>query len=256
MGRCAGVATRRWMFLRGLGRHSLHWGGFPDRFRQAFPGAEIELLDLAGNGTEAARGSYLNIGAYAQDLRQRSRFIAEGKTSFSVLALSMGAMVASAWAEQYPGEIGRMVLINTSSRADSRFYQRLRGQNYSRILQMTIRKGNLLHRERAILEMTAQGLPRLESLAQDYAAMTPSASANFMRQIFASSRYSYPQAPNCPVLFLASEGDNLVNPICTRRLAGRWQAKLAVHPGADHDLPLLAPDWIIEKVREFLEQAA
>lgn len=154
------------------------------------------------------------------------------------------------------GEIARMVLINTSSRADSRFHQRLRWRNYLRILQIAMRKDELLVRERAILEMTARGFPRLESLAQDYAAMTPSASANFMRQIFASSRYSYPQAPNCPVLFLASEGDNLVDPVCTRRLARRWQAKLDVHPGADHDLPLLAPDWIIEKVREFLEQAA
>ena len=232
-----GETSQRWMLLRGLGRHSLHWGGFPDRFRQAFPGAEIELLDLAGNGAEAARRSYLNIGAYAQDLRQRSRFVAEGKTPFSVLAISMGAMVASAWAEHYQGEIERMVLINTSSRADSRFYQRLRWRNYLRILQIAMRKDELLVRERAILEMTARGFPRLESLAQEYAAMTPSASANFMRQIFASSRYSYPQAPNCPVLFLASEGDNLVDPVCTRRLAGRWQAKLDVHPGADHDLP-------------------
>ena len=192
------------MLLRGLGRYSLHWGGFPDRFRQAFPGAEIELLDLAGNGTEAARSSYLNIGAYAQDLRQRSRFVAEGRTPFSVLAISMGAMVASAWAEHYQGEIERMVLINTSSRADSRIYQRLRWRNYLRILQIAMRKDELLVRERAILEMTARGFPRLETLAQEYAAMTPSASANFMRQIFASSRYSYPQAPNCPVLFLAS----------------------------------------------------
>ena len=242
------------MFLRGLGRHSLHWGFFPDLFQQAFPAAEIELLDLAGNGTEAARGSYLKIGDYAQDLRQRSRFVAEGKTPFSILAISMGAMVASAWAEQYPGEIERMVLINTSSRADSRFYQRLRWRNYLRILRTAMQKDDLLVRERAILEMTARGLPQLESLARKYAAMPPTASANFMRQIFASSRYSYPQAPNCPVLFMASEGDNLVDPVCTRRLAGRWRAKLDVHPGADHDLPLLAPDWIIEKLRGFLAQ--
>ena len=77
-----GVASQRWMFLRGLGRHSLHWGSFPDRFQQAIPAAEIELLDLAGNGTEAARSSHLSIRAYAQDLRQRSRFVAEGKTPF------------------------------------------------------------------------------------------------------------------------------------------------------------------------------
>ena len=53
---------------------------------------------------------------------------------------------------------------------------------------------------------------------------------------------------------LASEGDILVDPVCSRRLASRWQAKLDVHPAAGHDLPLLAPDWIIEKVRGFLSE--
>jgi pimeloyl-ACP methyl ester carboxylesterase len=250
-----GTASQRWVFLRGLGRHSLHWGAFPTQFQQAFPSAEIELLDLAGNGTEAARGSYLSIGAYAKDARQRSRFVKEGKTPFGILAISMGAMVASAWAKQHPGEVERMVLINTSSRADSRFYQRLRWQNYSRILQITMRKSGLLFRERAILEMTAQGLPQLEALTRDHARMHPTTTANFVRQMLASSRYSYPPRPDCPVLFLASERDNLVDPVCTRRLASRWRAKLHVHPGAGHDLPLLAPDWIIERVGEFLHQA-
>lgn len=79
-----GIGSQRWIFLRGVGRHSSHWGSFPSRFLQAFPDAEIELLDLAGNGEETDRRSYLEIGAYALDLRQRSRFVNEGKVRLIV----------------------------------------------------------------------------------------------------------------------------------------------------------------------------
>jgi pimeloyl-ACP methyl ester carboxylesterase len=242
---------QRWIFLRGLGRHSQHWGCFPDRFRRAFPAAEIELLDMAGTGSEAARDSYLNIGDYAGDLRRRSRFVREGKTPFAVLAISMGAMIASAWAERYPGEVGRMVLINTSSRADSRFYQRLRWRIYRRFLQMMAHGNDLLFQERVILRMTARGLPHMEALAEEQAGMVQTTLSNCARQILASARYGFPDRPECPVLFLAAEQDQMVDPVCSRRLAARWRAKLDVHPQGDHDLPLLEPDWVVKKVWEF-----
>ena len=245
------AASRRWIFLRGLGRHSRHWGCFPDRFRQAFPAAEIELLDMAGTGSEAARDSYLTIGEYAEDLRRRSRFVKEGKTPFAILAISMGAMIASAWAERRPGEIGRMVLINTSSRADSRFHQRMRWRNYLRFLQIMAHGSDLLFRERVILRMTAQGLPHMEALAEEQARMVQTTLSNCTRQILASARYGFLDRPDCPVLFLAAEQDQMVDPVCSRRLAARWEAKPDVHPGGDHDLPLLEPDWVVKKVREF-----
>ena len=214
------------MFLRGLGRHSLHWGFFPNLFQQAFPAAEIELLDLAGNGT----------GGGPRQLSENRRLCPGSAAKVAIRCRGKNPL-------QYSGDLdgrhgccgvgGATSGRNCANGADqyeftrgfSRFYQRLRWRNYLRILRTAMQKDGLLVRERAILEMTARGLPQLESLARKYAAMPPTASANFVRQIFASSLYSYPQAPNCPVLFMASEGDNLVDPVCTRRLAGRWRAK-------------------------------
>jgi pimeloyl-ACP methyl ester carboxylesterase len=43
-------------------------------------------------------------------------------------------MVAVAWAERYPQELQRMVLINTSLAPHNPFYQRLRPANYPAII--------------------------------------------------------------------------------------------------------------------------
>ena len=174
-----GVASQRWMFLRGLGRHSLHWGSFPDRFQQAIPAAEIELLDLArqwhrGGPQQPSEHPRLRPGSAA-----KVAICCRGENTLQ-------------------GEIARMVLINTSSRADSRFHQRLRWRNYLRILQIAMRKDELLVRERAILEMTARGFPRLESLAQDYAAIDSVGICQFYAADFRVVAIFLPSSPKLP----------------------------------------------------------
>jgi len=49
--------TRPWVFLRGLIRQHRHWEDFPERFRAAFPGTPVLLLDLPGNGDLCDRDS-------------------------------------------------------------------------------------------------------------------------------------------------------------------------------------------------------
>lgn len=238
-----------WIFLRGLGRHAAHWGEFPELFKKAFPDDTVELLDLAGSGTEQGRESYLQIESYVEDLRRRARNIRKGPVS--LLAISMGAMIASAWAKKYPNEIERLVLINTSSKSSSRFFERLRPRNYFSIVQMMRREKDVFFREKAILRMTAEQLPHRDRVAEERSRMETTKPANFLRQLIASSQYSFPQEAPVKTLFLAAEGDNLVNPICSKRLAEQWKMPLRMHPQGDHDLPLVAPEWIIDQVKKW-----
>jgi len=50
------------------------------------------------------------------------------------------------------------------------------------------------------------------------------------------------------LLLLAGVGDELVDPVCSRRLAEQWGVELRLHPSAGHDLPLDAADWVIAQV--------
>lgn len=242
------MQNRRWIFLRGLGRHSHHWGEFTSLFKKEFPLWTVELLDLAGNGTEADRESFLRMESYVDDLRSRSKSAQMG--GVSILAISMGAMVAAEWARMYPTEIDELVLINTSSRAEAKFFERLRPQNYMRMAQLFRHRNDLIERERAILEMTARDLPHLDRLAELQSHLVPTTADNFLRQLLASSQFYFSEEkPAADTLVLAARGDRFVNPACSKKLAARWQVPLKMHPEGDHDLPLVDGPWIIEQIR-------
>ncbi|MBX3018019.1 MAG: alpha/beta hydrolase [Bdellovibrionaceae bacterium] len=244
------VKPRRWILLRGLGRHAGHWGEFLARFKKAFPNDDVETLDLAGNGTEADRTSFRTIEENVADLRARSKLLKKGPVS--ILAVSMGAMVAVAWADQHPGETRELVLINTSDSRESYFFERLRPRNYLPILKLFKQRGDLMFRERTLLQMTAGELPHLERIAEKQSELPATTPENFLRQLWASSRYSFPKSqPIRRIQFLVADGDSLVHPNCTKRLAVKWNAPLAAHPRADHDLTLIDPDWVIGRVRHF-----
>lgn len=240
---------RSWIFLRGLGRHSGHWGDFADLFKTAFPKDSVDLLDLAGNGSEVHRESYLRLESYVEDLRRRSQ--GNRGNSVSILSISMGAMIAAEWAHRHPHEIREMILINTSSKGESRFFERFRPRCWPQVLKALRRKGDLLFREETILRITAPTLPGLENVAEAYSLMPPTTPANFLRQILAASQYRFPEKAPTRTLFLAAQGDDLVDPVCSERLAALWKAPLRIHPSGGHDLPLVDGDWIIEQVREW-----
>lgn len=245
-------APRNWLFLRGLGRHASHWGEFLDRFRRSFPEDSIETLDLAGNGSEVERLSFLSVQEYVEDLRRRSQALHQGP--LSIFAVSMGAMVSSAWAETYPKEIKEMILVNTSDSSESYFFERLRPWNYLSVLQILKHRSDLLFRERTLLQMTAGELPHLERIAEYQSKFPATSPENFFRQLWASSRYSFPKSqPIRRILFMVAEGDSLVHPNCSKRLAAKWNAPIASHPRADHDLTLIDPDWVITRIKKFTD---
>lgn len=243
--------SRRWVFLRGLGRHAEHWGDFVARFQKAFPKDSIETLDLAGNGTEADRVSFVKMADYVEDLRRRCQSLKKG--SISILSISMGSMVGAEWANLYPREVHDLILMNTSDSSESYFFERLRPTNYLSILKMFPHRHDPLFRERTLLQMTAWELPHLEHIAEKQAQFRATTPVNFLRQLWASSQYRFPKSqPIRRILFLVADGDGLVHPNCSKRLAAKWGTPIAAHPRADHDLTLIDPDWVLREVKVFL----
>lgn len=240
---------RHWIFLRGLGRNSGHWGDFLELFKQHFPNDKIDCLDLTGTGTENSRKSPLKIPDFVQDLRRRRN----STEPVSLLAISMGAMVASQWATEYPEEIKEMVLINTSSKDQSRFFERLRFQNYPTLLSMLLSFKNSRYFERKILELTAANITDVDLVLKRHLDLPKTSALNWILHLQAASGFRFPvQKPKSKVLFLAAKKDNLVSWQCSEKLSELWRAPLKVHPQGAHDLPLVDPQWIIDQIKESL----
>ena len=249
-----------WVLLRGLMREARHWGTFPSQLQQAFPDATIITPDLPGNGSRWRERSPTRIEDMVEHCRATLREL--GHTPpYHLLALSLGGMVAKCWSEAHPEEVPAMVLISTSMRPYSPFYQRLRPANYAALLRMAF-ESDPARREETILRLTSRLTTRLTSARgaapdlltewSSYARECPVSRANALRQLLAAARFRADGAPVATrVLLLASSGDRLVNPQCSHALAHAWVVKLAGHTQAGHDVPLDDPAWVLQQVRDW-----
>jgi pimeloyl-ACP methyl ester carboxylesterase len=245
-----------WILLRGLMRDSRHWGGFVDEFQHAMPHSRVLALDLPGNGAlhrQASPGSVPAMVAHC-----RAQLLACGiQPPYALLAMSLGAMVAVAWSAAHPHEVSRQVLINTSLRPFSPFYQRLRPANYRQLLRLALLSASAESWERAILNLTSNhACATPEAILPQWLAWrqtNPVSRVNALRQLVAAARYQAALAPPLvPTLLLASEQDRLVSVACSKALARHWHCALRLHPSAGHDLPLDDPTWVAAQVRSLL----
>jgi len=244
-----------WVLLRGLTRESRHWGGFPQLLGQAVPGARVISLDLPGNGALHRERSPSRVEAMASHCRDelRRRGVAP---PYHLLAMSLGAMVATAWAVAAPDEVAAAVLINTSLRPFSPFHQRLQPANYRTLLRLLLTHASAPEWERAVLAMTSRASGRDDAALLRawvaYRHTCPVAPANALRQLWAAARYQAPaRNPFARVLLLASANDALVDVRCSQQLARQWSCALRLHAWAGHDLPLDDAPWVAAQLRDW-----
>ena len=244
-----------WILLRGLTRESRHWGDFLDQFQQVFPEHLLVALDLPGNGLL----NHLPSPGSVPDMVEscRAQLALRGiEPPFHVLAMSLGAMVAVAWAQAYPQEVRAHVLINTSMRPFSPFYQRLRPANYAALLRLALAGASPAMWEQRILQMTSNQVD--EAVLPHWLALrqaNPVSRLNAFMQLLAAARFHAAAGqPATPTLLLASECDHLVSVESSRAIARHWQCALRVHPSAGHDIALDDGRWVALQVRDWLGQ--
>lgn len=244
----------RWVLLRGLTRETGHWGDFPSllrsRLQATVPHAEVHCIDLPGNGRLHHEPSPWTVAAMTRSARQQLR--AQGLVPpYRLLAMSLGAMVAADWASHHPEELGAAVLINTSLRPFSPWWQRLQPARLPTLLGLLLPGRSIRAREAAVLRLTSRLTPPTQVL-DGWATLRrqhPVSAANALRQLVAAARFCAAlEAPAVPMLVLVSRHDALVGPACSQALARRWALPIEAHPAAGHDLPLDDAAWVITQV--------
>jgi pimeloyl-ACP methyl ester carboxylesterase len=244
-----------WILLRGLTRESAHWGGFPELLRARLPDARVVAIDLPGNGRWFERPSPTRIEAVTDHCRQELRDLGL-RPPYRLLAMSLGAMVAVDWAATHSDELDACVLINTSLRPWSPWYQRLRPANYAALLGLLLTV-DARRRERTVLRLTTRHALDEAGLVAQWANIRrerPVSAVNALRQLLSAARYRAPaRAPAVPMLVLSSRGDGLVDPRCSERLTARWKADEIAHPTAGHDLALDDGPWVAWQIAHWLQ---
>ena len=245
---------KSFLLLRGIMREQRHWGEFPDILQAQFPDAEIFTPDIPGNGRHYRCRSPDSIEKMTNSIRQQLAVTRDSSTQQNIIALSMGGMLAIDWMCRYPDEIASAVLINTSVKPYSPFFQRLRWQNYLSIMGLVFQKPQ--QQEKMILTLTSNHHDKDTELLQswcEWRRQYPVSMKSAYNQLLASATFKSPKKPEQPVLIIASKADRLVDYRCSAALHHAWKTAYQEHPTAGHDLSLDDPDWLAEKLFNWFE---
>jgi pimeloyl-ACP methyl ester carboxylesterase len=239
------LAAVNWILLRGLTREQSHWGDFRRQLAQRFPDHRYHCIDLPGTGTRFRDRSPSTIAGIRRCVQDYAAGISG---PVGLLGVSMGGMVALDWAQADPARVASLVLINTST-GFSPPWRRMRPTAFGEAMGMALRQ-NVEARERGILQLTSNR-PVGRALEASWLVVQrqrPVTRRTALAQVRAAATYRPgAEAPAATGLLLASAGDRIVHWHCSRALARRWHWPLRIHPDAGHDLPLDAPDWVLEQ---------
>jgi len=245
------MAAELILLLRGLARQHRHWGELPQQLAERLP-CPVLTLDVPGCGDVYQQTPAANIRALRQQLQQLflRQYPQYQHSRLHLLAISLGGMLALDWAAHQPEQIASLVLINSSS-ALNPFYQRLLPSQYARVGRFIF--SSTAAREQLIWQMTSNQALHHATVEQwtEWARLQPVRLSTVVRQLWAAACYRPGKAPACPALVLASQQDQLVIRLCSKTLASWLQAPLYCQPDAGHDLPLDAPDWLLQQLSAF-----
>lgn len=249
---------RTWILLRGLGREKGHWGPFADSFVARFKDDEVLALDLPGAGEFRDGVSPRSMTEIFQFVRGQAVERTQAQAQFSLVALSLGGMVALEWLRQKPDDLSACVLINSSSKALSPMTHRMRWQVWRDVVQILAIQSPR-DRERALAalvinskEAQERALPLWTRLAVEH----PIRYINFFNQLVAAGRFSdLPEGGSVPVLLLNSLGDRLVDPSCSFELHKKMGWPLEKHPWGGHDLTWDDPEWVLQHIQSWIQGA-
>lgn len=242
---------RQWVVIRGLGREAEHSKEFLDKLKKADVTASVKCIDLPGAGEFYKLSSPMTIEGISEFVYTQLKN--EVFDERYIIAISLGAMVATALFKNYPHIAQGAVLTNTSFANLSPIYTRLQKEAYMHLYR-ALTAVSMEERERAILDMVSNRDDRhmyIESWAQ-IARARPINVMNFLKQLLAASMYELQKnKPPISILVLSSAQDRMVHPSCSKALSEYWHLPLEVHPTAGHELWLDDPDWVIKKTINF-----
>ncbi len=245
---------KHFILIRGLTREAAHWDDFPEILLEKFPSAKVTSLDLPGVGVNLHSEVPLSVEQMTHQMRsQLPEPLSENEDKI-LISVSLGGMVATAWMKLYPQDFRRMIIINSSFKDYSYFFQRLRPSSLKTLIKIPFLKG--VHKEKKIIELVTNHkhrLPRTLELWHKISQERPVTLTTTVRQLLAASRFKAGKMiPHIPVLLLASTQDRMVSVNCSRKIAKNWNVTLKEHPTGGHDLSNDDPHWIALQISEWI----
>lgn len=243
---------KHFLLLRGLTRESRHWGNFPELLKKQYPSSEMILLDLPGAGVSYKEKAPLSVKEMVLKLRTQvnPEFLEKGQ--IVMVGVSLGGMISMKWAELFPQDLDSIVVVNSSAGCISPVWKRIKPTGLATLIYGVLRpeKQHEIIFNRVCRKK--ENRDHLISLWKKIHSENPVSVDNAKRQIIAAALFSLKKPLSVKGLVVTSMGDDLVNSECSKGLARFLNYPLEIHPWAGHELPDDDPEWVLEKVKNFV----
>lgn len=242
-------APASWVLLKGIKQDARHWREVPAALREVVS-VPVHVTELPGAGAQFMRAPSLRIAGLVDDVRRR--LPDDLPRPWGICGLSLGGMVALAWASAHPDEVAAVLVGNTSAGDLSPPWRRLDHGVWAGVARAALARDPVT-RERLALDLVsaARSPDERDALAREHAAWQHAAGisrGNLIRQVWAGAGFRLGAPPPAPVRVLVGARDRFVSPSCSMRLAERLGVTPVVHPEAGHDLTLDAPSWFVHQL--------
>lgn len=243
-----------WVLLRGLAREKGHWAKFDEKMMESFKG-EVLCIDLPGAGESLLDAVPLSIRGMTDFVRDKWLRQRNSNRNWSLLAISLGGMIAMDWCARYPQDFNLLVTINSSTKKLSLPFERISPLAVKSLLK-TLFINDVYKREELILNLITNHSDVDKEISKEWGDLAKKRQIkirNFFKQLFAASKFNLPSKIDVPFLVLASEKDRFTSSRCSKKIAIYFDVPIELHPTAGHDLPIDDGKWIIEKIKEYIE---
>ncbi|WP_372652113.1 alpha/beta fold hydrolase [Halobacteriovorax sp.] len=241
-----------WVLLRGLAREKGHWVNFDQKMKDSF-GGEVMCIDLPGAGDSLEESVPLSIKDMTDRIRSKWLLQKESNEKWSLLAISLGGMIAMDWCSRYPEDFDLLVTINSSTKKLSTPFERISPFAIASLFK-TLLTRDPFKKELIILRLITNHDDIDNSIALkwgDLAKKRQIKIKSFFRQLFAASKFELPSKIEIPYLVLASKKDRFTSSKCSEEISKYFKTHIELHPTAGHDLPIDDSQWIVDKIRNY-----
>jgi pimeloyl-ACP methyl ester carboxylesterase len=238
-----------WLLIRGLGRDQKHWYKFPELLNSKFSDGKVITINLPGlNGESEPPMSINEITDYIRAKWLDRKESIQG--DWSILAISLGGMIAIDWCDRYPHDFKKIAIINSSSKSTSSTFQRISPIAIKTILHNFMIK-DPVRREKQVLSLITNNTKISNELLSDMVEVSNHMNLSkktFFKQLFAASKFTLPEKLTIPLTVMTTKGDRFTSYKCSEAIAKRYNVDCHLHPDAGHDLPMDDPTWVLSKL--------
>lgn len=242
------------ILLRGLAREAAHWLTFPEQLQRALGSDyEIHCIDFPGCGKYYQQTALHSVAAMTDHARAKIVSILDSGEPVFIIGISMGGMVALEWAQRFPQEIQGLVLINSSSGDQPIFWRVLPGALPDIFLALIL---PCRQREARVLRRISNLTTKYREHFQHWLAIQqqrPITRTTIINMLRAAALFRPKATCVADGVVLASDTDRLVSVRASEDIAKRFNWPLVRHPNAGHDLPMDAPDWVVDQIAGYIQ---